>query len=256
MMLGYMAIIPEHYWRDKDPSAPTLTPPLSSGPYETKGLEQGRYIEYRRDPNYWGRDIPVNKGRYNFDTIRFEVYRDATVTREAFRKGLIDIWEESDARDRHNGFDTPAYQKGWVKKIRRNQGLEVGVRQGIVLNNRRGKFRDRRVRQALTLAVDFEWQNSTLHFGYHKRAHSYWPETILTATGLPSDDELELLAPYRNQLPAELFERPFRFPEVTSAEDYRANMLRARELLGAAGWRIIDSSSHRICSSTILGLVL
>ena len=167
-----------------------------SGPYEITAFKQGRYVEYRRDPDYWGKDIPLNRGRYNFDTIRFDIYRDATVTREAFRKGLIDIWTEWDARYWHGAFDTPAYHKGWVKKIRRYQGFSVGIRQGIVLNNRRGKFADRRVRQALTLAVDFEWQNRVLHFGYHTRAHSYWPDTILSATGLPSADELALLWQY------------------------------------------------------------
>ena len=240
MSFSTIPIMPEHYWRDKDPSAPTLVPPLNGGPYEITAFKQSRFVEYRRDRDYWGKDIPVNRGRYNFDTIRFDIYRDATVTREAFRKGLIDMWEESDARYWHSAFDTPAFEKGWVKKIRRNSGLEVGIRQGIALNNRLGKFKDRRVREALTLAVDFEWQNRVLHFGYQKRAHSYWPDTILTASGLPSADELALLSPYREQLPAELFEQPFRFPEIVTKEDYRANILRARELMNEAGWHIVD----------------
>ena len=240
MSFNYLPIMPEHYWRDKDPTASTLTPPLTSGPYQVSEFKQGRFIAYRRDPDYWGRDIPVNRGRYNFDTIRFEVYRDANVTREAFRKGLIDIWDESDARYWHNGFDTPALRRGWIRKIRRNSGLEVGIREGIVLNNRRELLKDRRIRQALTLVVDFEWQNRTLHYGYHKRAHSYWPDTILAATGLPSTDELALLHPYRDQLPAELFEKPFRFPEIEDEEDHRALVVRARELLRDAGWFIVD----------------
>ena len=240
MSFDYLPIMPEHYWRDKDPTASTLTPPLTSGPYRVFEFKQGRFVVYQRDPDYWGRDIPVNRGRYNFDTIRFEVYRDASVTREAFRKGLIDIWDESDARYWHSGFDVPALKRGWINKIRRNSGLEVGIREGIVLNNRRERFKDRRIRQALTLAVDFEWQNRTLHYGYHRRAHSYWPDTILAATGLPSADELALLHPYRDQLPRELFEKPFGFPEVKNEEDHRVLMLRARELLRRAGWRIVD----------------
>ncbi|MCY3841158.1 MAG: extracellular solute-binding protein, partial [Gammaproteobacteria bacterium] len=240
MSFDYLPIMPEHYWRDKDPTASTLTPPLTSGPYHVSEFKQGRFVVYERDPDYWGRDIPVNRGRYNFDTIRFEVYRDASVTREAFRKGLIDIWDESDARYWHSGFDIPALKRGWITKIRRNSGLEVGIREGIVLNNRRERFKDRRIRQALTLAVDFEWQNRTLHYGYHRRAHSYWPDTILAATGPPSADELALLDPYRDRLPKELFERPFSFPEVRNDEDHRALMVRARELLREAGWRIVD----------------
>ena len=240
MSFDYLPIMPEHYWRDRDPAASTLTPPLTSGPYYVSEFKQGRFVVYRRDPDYWGRDIPVNRGRYNFDTIRFEVYRDASVTREAFRKGLIDIWDESDARYWHSGFDTPALKRGWIRKIRRNAGLEVGIREGIVLNNRRERFKDRRIRHALSLAVDFEWQNRTLHYGYHKRAHSYWPDTILAATGLPSAGELALLHPYLDQLPKDLFEKPFSFPEVDNEKDHRALMVRARELLHDAGWRIVD----------------
>jgi len=242
MSFVYLPIMPEHYWRDKDPTASTLTPPLTSGPYFVSEFRQGRFVVYQRNPDYWGRSIPVNKGRYNFDTIRFEVYRDASVTREAFRKGLVDIWDESDARYWHNGFDIPALRRGWISKIRRNSGLEVGIREGIVLNNRRDRFKDRRIRQALTLAVDFEWQNRTLHYGYHKRAHSYWPDTILAATGLPSTDELALLHPYHDQLPKQLFEKPFSFPEVKNEEDHRALMVRAQELLREAGWRIVDGA--------------
>lgn len=240
IMIQFMPILPEHYWRDRDPAAHTLTPPLSSGPYRIAALKQGQFIEYERDPNYWGRDIPVNKGRYNFDTVRFDVYRDATTIRESFRKGLIDIWTEPDVRYWHSGYDTPALKEGKIKKIRRKFGIEVGVRSSIALNNRLPRLQDRRVRQALTLAMDFEWQNRTLHHGYRKRANSYWPDTILAATGLPSEDELRLLEPYRQRLPPELFERPFRFPTVRSAAERRANLLAARKLLRQAGWHVVD----------------
>ena len=240
IMVQFTSILPEHYWRDRDPSASTLDPPLTSGPYRVSAIKQGRFIEYERDPDYWGRDIPVNRGRYNFAKVRFDVYRDATVIRESFRKGLIDIWTETDIRYWHDSFDTPAFAKGWVKKIRRHFGIEVGVRSNIALNNRRAKFNDRRVREALTLAMDFDWQNRTLHMGHHKRAHSFWPDTILAATGLPSDAELALLERFRDQLPSELFDRPFRFPETTSVDDHRENLVRARQLLSEAGWRAVD----------------
>ncbi len=242
IMIQFISILPEHYWRDKDPTASTMDPPLSSGPYKISAIRQGRFVEYQRDPDYWGKDIPVNKGRYNFDTVRYEVYRDTTVIREAFRKGLIDIWTETDVRYWHNAYDIPALSKGWIKKIRRNFGIEVGVRRSIALNNRLEKFKDRRVRQALTLALDFEWQNRVLHYGYHKRAHSYWPDTALAATGLPSEDELALLKPYREQLPPEVFDRPFRFAEAASPEEHRASLIRARQLLEQAGWRVVDGT--------------
>ena len=237
IMVQFTSILPAHYWRERDPTVVSLEPPLSSGPYRIRALKAGRFIEYERDPDYWGRDIPVNRGRYNFDRVRYEVYRDATVIRESFRKGLVDIWTETDVRYWHSAYDTPAFERGWIKKIRRQFGIEVGVRSSIALNNRQPRFKDRRVREALTLAMDFEWQNRTLHHGYHKRAQSYWPDTILAATGLPSEAELALLAPFRDQLPAALFERTFRFPEAHSAEKRRANLVRARDLLRAAGWQ-------------------
>ena len=240
IMIQFTSILPEHYWRDRNPETSTLDPPLTSGPYRVSAIKQGRFIEYERDPHYWGRDIPVNRGRYNFEKVRYDVYRDATVIRESFRKGLIDIWTETDIRYWHDSFDTPAFAKGWVKKIRRHFGIEVGVRSSIALNNRRAKFKDRRVREALTLAMDFDWQNRTLHYGHHKRAHSFWPDTILSATGLPSDAELALLERFRGQLPSELFDRPFRFPETTSVDEHRGNLVRARQLLSEAGWRTID----------------
>ena len=240
IMVQFTSILPAHYWQDRDATGVTLTPPLSSGPYRVAEVKAGRFIEYERDLEYWGRDIPVNRGRYNFDRVRYEVYRDATVIRESFRKGLIDIWTETDVRYWHNAYDIPALARGWIRKIRRNFGIEVGVRSSIALNNRVARFKDRRVREALTLAMDFDWQNRMLHHGYHKRAHSYWPDTILSATGLPSADELALLAPFREQLPPELFERPFRFAEVASAAEHRANLVRARELLQAAGWNVVD----------------
>ena len=240
LMIQFTPILPEHYWRDRDPEASTLEPPLTSGPYWISAIKQGRYVEYARDPEYWGRDIPVNRGRYNFDRVRYDVYRDSTVIRESFRKGLIDIWTETDLRYWHDSFDTPAFAKGWVKKIRRHFGIEVGVRSNIALNNRRAKFKDRRVREALTLAMDFDWQNRTLHMGHHKRAHSFWPDTILSATGLPSDAELALLERFRAQLPSEVFDTPFRFPETTSVDDHRDNLVRARQLLSEAGLRTID----------------
>ena len=242
IMVQFTSILPAHYWRERDPTVASLEPPLSSGPYRVASLKAGRYIEYERDPNYWGRDIPVNRGRYNFDRVRYEVYRDATVIRESFRKGLIDIWTETDVRYWHSAYDTPAFERGWIKKIRRQFGIEVGVRSSIALNNRQPRFQDRRVREALTLAMNFAWQNRALHHGYHKRAQSYWPDTILAATGLPSEGELELLTPHRDRLPPELFERAFRFPAAQSAAEHRDHLVRARDLFRAAGWQVVDDT--------------
>ena len=127
-----------------------------------------------------------------------------------------------------------------IKKIRRQYGIEVGVRRGIALDNRLDKLSDRRVRQALTLAMDFEWQNRTLHHGYHKRAHSFWPDTPLSAEGLPSEAELGLLQPFREEIPSELFDRPFRFDEIDSVKELRVSMEKAHRLLRLAGWVVVN----------------
>lgn len=240
IMFTYLPIYPEHYWTVHDPDAVSMDVPVGSGPYRISAIEQNKFVEYERIPDYWGRDIPVNRGLYNFDRIRFDVYRDATVVREALKKGLIDHWTEQDVRYWHDAYDIPALEKGWLRKIRRNFHIEIGVRRAVALNNRLPRFQDRRVRKALTLAMDFEWQNRAIHFGYQTRAHSYWPDTQLAATGLPSEDELKLLEPFRDQLPPELFTEAFRFREINSPQDFRNNLIEARQLLLEAGWEVID----------------
>ena len=234
-------IMPAHYWEDKDPTRVTLEPPLGSGPYRIAEVRQGRYIRFERVPDYWGRDIPVNKGRYNFDQIRYDVYRDATIAREAFRKGLIDTWYEGDVRYWTTGYDIPARDKGWLVMDYLDYRGYIGVNRLIALNNRRDKFKDPRVREALTLAVDFEWQNRVLHFGQLERALSNFSgEPSLEARGLPGEGELALLEPFRDQLPKRLFTESFELPRSTGSGRNRASLERARALLAQAGWRIAD----------------
>ena len=239
--LSSFPIMPAHYWEDKDPTRASLEPPLGSGPYRIAEVRQGRYIRYERVPDYWGRDIPVNKGRFNFDQIRYDVYRDATVAREAFRKGLIDTWHEEDTRYWVTGYDIPARDKGWLVMDHLDYRGAIGVNRIIALNNRRDKFKDPRVREALTLAVDFEWQNRVLHFGLLERALSNFSgEKSLEARGLPGEGELALLAPFRDQLPKRLFTEAFEFPRSTGSGRNRVPLERARALLAQAGWHIAD----------------
>ena len=239
--LGWLPIMPAHYWEDKDPARATMEPPLGSGPYRIAEVRQGRHILYERVPDYWGRDIPVNKGRFNFDQIRYDVYRDATVAREAFRKGLIDFWHEEDARYWATGHDIPARDKGWLVMDHLDYRGAIGANRVIALNNRRERFKDPRVREALTLAVDFEWQNRVLHFGQLERALSNFSgEPSLEARGLPGRGELALLEPFRDQLPRRLFTEAFEFPRSTGSGRNRAPLERARALLAQAGWHIAD----------------
>ena len=242
VILNFMTILPAHYWQDRDPMVADLVPHLGSGPYRVTDFETGRYVRYERVPDYWGRDIPPNRGRYNFDTLRYELYRDGTVAREAFRKGLFDFWIERDLRHWVSSYDTPARAKGWLVQGKYYLRIEIGVRLMLSWNNRRAPFDDRRVRQALTYAFDFDWQNRTLHWGLHERAESHFPDTPFAATGLPDAAELALLEPFRDILPPEVFTEPFTLPRSTGEGRNRANLARARALLAEAGWRIRDGA--------------
>ena len=239
--LSWFPIMPAHYWEDKDPTRASLEPPLGSGPYRVAAVKQGRYVRYERVPDYWGRDIAVNKGRFNFDQIQYDVYRDATVAREALRKGLFDAWLEQDDRFWATGYDIPARDKGWLVLDYLDHREEIGVNRVIALNNRRERFKDPRVREALTLAVDFEWENRVLRFGLLDRALSNFAgEPSLEARGLPGEDELALLEPFREQLPKRLFTEAFEFPRSSGIGRNRAPLERARALLAESGWRVKD----------------
>lgn len=239
-LIQYQGIMPEHYWRERDPTKHTLEPPVFSGPYRVKSVKFGRYIEYERRNDYWGWQLPLNNGRYNFDTVRYEVYLDATVARQAFLNGMLDILDVDDIRHWTNAFDGPAMDKGLIRKTRRNYGIWVGMGKSFVINSRMQRLADRRVRKALTLALDFEWINQKYYYGDRVRAKSFWPDTILEAKGLPSDDELKLLERFRAALPSEIFSQPFELPVAGNDTQFRENLVEARQLLESAGWRIED----------------
>ena len=239
--LSWFPIMPAHYWEDRDPTRASLEPPLGSGPYRVAEVKQGRFVRYQRVPDYWGRDIAVNKGRFNFDQIHYDVYRDATVAREALRKGLFDAWIEPDIRYWATGYDIPARDRGWLVMDHLDHREEIGVNRVIALNNRRERFKDPQVREALTLAVNFEWENRVLRFGLLDRASSNFSgEPSLEARGLPDEGELALLAPFRDQLPGRLFTEVFEFPRSTGTGRNRASLERARALLAQSGWRVED----------------
>ena len=209
--LVWFRIRPAHYWADRDPQKATLDPPVGSGPYRIREFDRG-YIVYERVDDYWGRDLPIHRGRNNFDEIRYEVYRDATVAREGFRKGLFDIHFETDIRHWIDSYNIPALEKGWLLKETRRVTKFIGMQTAIAFNTDRERFRDVRVREALTVALDFEWQNRVFRHGSQQRALSYFASSQFAATGTPSGAELELLSHFRGQLPRRVFSEPFALP--------------------------------------------
>ena len=230
---------PAHYYADRDPGETTLEPPLVSGPYRIAGFDRN-HVVYERVDNYWGRDLPVNRGRLNLDTIRYDVYRDATVAREAFRKGLFDLFLETEIRHWVDSYDIPALEAGRLLRDTRSVRRYIGRARALVLNLNREMFRDARVREALMLAFDFEWQNRVFHHDSQRRALSYFSGSSFAARGLPTEEESALLVPYRDQLPGRVFTEPFRLPRSTGWGPHRAALQRAQHLLAEAGWAIVD----------------
>ena len=239
-ILGHMPVVPAHYWLDRDVREPITTPPPQSGPYRLTNVSQGRYVTYERVPDYWARDLPVNRGKFNFDTIRYERYLDATVAREALRAGLLDVWTETDSRHWLKSYDVPARDRGWLVLGTLASGNQSGSRYRLALNTRRQPLDDLRVREALFLALDFEWQIRALHGGELTRAHSFFADSMFASSGLPGEAEIALLEPHRAQLPAKVFTHPFTFPGSNGVGVDRDGLSRARDLLAKAGHRVVD----------------
>jgi microcin C transport system substrate-binding protein len=237
LILGQLPILPKHYYEKVEFDKTTLQPPLGSGPYRIKSLEPGRRIVYERVKDYWGADLPVSRGFYNFDEIRYEYYRDANVALEAFKAGGYDIRVENTSKFWATAYTGPTFDAGWIKKEEIPHELGTGM-QGFVFNTRRALFQDPRVRQALAYAFDFEWTNRTVMYGQYDRTESYFSNTELAAEGLPSEAELELLEPFRDQLPDEVFTEVYQAPSTDGEGGIRQNLRTALGLLREAGWSV------------------
>ncbi len=239
LIIGQLPIFSKAYWQNKDFAATTLKTPLGSGPYTVAEVDPGRSISYRRVKNYWAANLPVNRGRYNFDTIRYDYYRDSTVALEAFKAGEYDFRQENSSKAWATGYDGPALRAGMIHKELIPNHVPQGM-QGFVYNTRRAVFRDRRVRQALAYAFDFPWTNKALFYGAYTRTRSYFSNSQLAATGLPTRAQLKLLAPFRKQLPAAVFDKFYQPPTTDGSGNIRPNLRTAFELLAKAGWHIRD----------------
>jgi microcin C transport system substrate-binding protein len=237
LIIGQMPVLSKAYWSSRNFEKTTLEPPLGSGPYRIESVDPGRSITYRRDPDYWGAQLPVNVGRDNFDIIRFDYYRDGTVALEAFKAGEYDFRQENVSKNWATAYDSPALRQGLYKMENIAHQQPTGM-QGFVFNTRREIFQDRRVREALDYAFDFEWTNKNLFYGAYTRTRSYFSNSELASRGLPGDAELRILEPYRKRLPEEVFTKVYRPPVTDGSGKLRSNLRQALRLLKQAGWQV------------------
>jgi microcin C transport system substrate-binding protein len=238
VIVGQLPVLSKAYWGGRDFTKTTLEAPLGSGAYRVDALEPGRSITYRRVRDYWAAALPVNVGRDNFDTIRYDYYRDGTVALEAFKAGAYDFRPEDSAKNWARGYDVPAVRDGRIRKELIPNEVPTGM-QGFVYNTRRPIFRDPRVRAALAAAFDFEWSNAHLFYGAYTRTRSYFSNSELASRGLPGEAERAVLAPFRARVPDEVFTREYR-PPSTEPGGLRPNLIGALGLLKQAGWVVRD----------------
>ena len=244
-IIGDLAVLPKHWWEGTDAAGnkrditqPTLEPPLGSGAYKIASFKPGSEIVWSRVPDYWAADLPVNVGRHNFERRRFVYIQDDNAEWQAFTKGgYEDVRSEASSRRWATFYNFPAIKAGDV--IKKDFPTTSGApMQGFVMNLRRPQFQDRRVRQALTYALDFESMNRKLFFGFNTRTDSYFENSELASKGLPSGKELEILNKYKDKLPPELFTAEFKLPVYDNPQAERQHLRRVVQLFGEAGWKI------------------
>lgn len=236
-IVGEMPVLSKAYFSTHDFERASLDPPVGSGPYQVESSDPGRSVTYKRVANYWGANLPVNKGRYNFDHWRYIYYRDRSTSLEGFKADDYDVRQEATMRDWMAGYDSPAFSAELYKKIEITNGNPAFM-QGFGYNTRRPIFQDRRVRKALAYAFDFEWENKTFFYGKYIRTRSYFDNSELAATGLPGPDELKILDKYRGKIPDEVFTEEYDPPKTDGSGNARDNLKKALELLQQAGWTI------------------
>lgn len=234
------APLPKHYWKDRTFNATTLETPLGSGPYRIKEVDAGHEIVFERVADYWGKDLNVNIGHNNFDRIEIIYFFDKNVIIQALKSRVVDYYRDQNEKDFATAYDFDGLHKGLFKKESYTMGMPYGMHFGVVFNTRKEKLSDVRVREALTLAYNFEWPNRVLWYGAMKRNNSYFMGSDMAATGLPSAAELELLEPFRDQIPARVFTHEVALPENEAFGRNRDTLLQADTLLKEAGWVVND----------------
>ena len=241
LIVGQLPVLPKHYWENKNFEETSLEIPIGSGPYKIKSFDSGRSITYELDQNYWGfgASIPIKIGKDNFGTIRYDYYKDRGIEREAFKSGEIDFFSENSSKEWATAYDINAVNEGLIKKELISHENPQGM-QGFAFNIRKDKFKDRRVRKALSYAFDFEWTNRNLFNGQYTRTRSYFSNSDLAARGKPEGEELAVLEPFRGQVPGAVFGEAYAPPVTDGSGWLRENLRRANALLQDAGWAVQD----------------
>ncbi len=235
--LATLKILPKSFWSTHKLSDPFTDIPVGSGAYTVKNFRIGQYLEYERVPNYWGKDLPVNVGVNNFDRVRYDYYRDSTVAFEAFKAGEFDFYEESVAKNWATMYTGKQFDSGQiVKELISDESPHLF--QAFVFNVQRPFFSDRRVRAALSYALDFEWLNKNYFYGQYTRSRSYFNNTDYEAKGLPSADELAVLNPIKDKIPAEVFTKEYQPSSTDGSGNIRVQLRQSLALLKEAGWEI------------------
>ena len=241
LIVGQLPVLPKHYWENKNFEETSLEIPIGSGPYKIKSFDSGRSITYELDQNYWGfgASIPIKIGKDNFGTIRYDYYKDRGIEREAFKSGEIDFFSENSSKEWATAYDINAVNEGLIKKELISHENPQGM-QGFAFNIRKDKFKDRRVRKALSYAFDFEWSNKNLFFDAYKRTDSFFENSELASSGLPSKEELNYLNPYFDVLPKEIFTEEYTNPVTDGSGYMRMQLQEASKLLEESGWELVD----------------
>ncbi len=237
LIVGQLPVLPKHYWENINFEETTLEIPIGSGPYKIKSFDAGRSITYELNKDYWGFDIPIKKGTENFEIIKYEYYKDRGIEREAFKAGEIDFFSENTSKDWATSYNIPAVEQGLIIKESIQHENPQGM-QAFAFNIRKDIFQDIRVRKAISYAFDFEWTNSNLFYDAYKRTDSFFENSELASSGLPTGKELELLSYYKDHLPQDLFKKEFKVPKTDGSGFIRKELAKANSLLKESGWEL------------------
>jgi len=243
LSVGQLPIFPQHFWKDKAFDKSSLDIPLGSGPYKIAKVDPGRKVTYERVKNYWGKDLAVNQYFYNFDRVSVDYYRDMSVAVEALKADEYDYRWENSSKFWATAYDVPSVTKGKLITRELNHKANSGI-QAFVFNIRKPIFQDIELRKAISYAFDFEWSNKTLFYGAYDRSYSYFSNSEFAAKNLPNQDELTLLEPFRDQLPKQTFTDIYKPPQSDGKNRNRTNLRKAKQLLDAAGYKVIKNQLY------------